>query len=95
MFCGLFYFDVRFCCRCDQFVCAVSNLLAVAVTVMGHRKQSRSFVHLVPLLPESQTRERLCQVTDISEDILFVSKYIVSLKAKFTTGLHKILHRGQ
>ena len=28
-------------------------------------------------------------------DILCISKDIVSLKAKFTTGLHKILHRGQ
>ena len=57
--------------------------------------QSRSFVHLLPLLPESQMRERLCQLTDVSEDILYVSKDIVSLKAKFTTGLHRILHRGQ
>ena len=32
---------------------------------------------------------------DVSEDILCISKDIVSLKAKFTTGLHKILHRGQ
>ena len=49
---------------------------------------------LVLLLPESQMSERLCQLTDVSEDILCVSKDIVSLKAKFTTGLHKILHRG-
>ena len=32
---------------------------------------------------------------DVSEDILSISKDIVSLEAKFTTGLHKILHRGQ
>ena len=30
----------------------------------------------------------------VSEDILNISKDIVSFKAKFTTGLHKILHRG-
>ena len=52
--------------------------------------QSRSFVHLLPLLPESRTSERLCQIRDVSEDILCISKYIVSLHAKFTTGLHKI-----
>ena len=57
--------------------------------------QSRSFVHLLPLLPESRTSERLCQMRDVSEDILCISKDIVSLKAKFTTALHKILHRGQ
>ena len=44
--------------------------------------QSRSFVHLLPLLPESRTSERLCQVRDVSEDILCISKDIVSLKAK-------------
>ena len=32
--------------------------------------QSRSFVYLLPLLPESLTSERLCQLTDVSEDIL-------------------------
>ena len=41
--------------------------------------QNRSFVHLLPLLPESQTSERLCQLRDVSEDILCVSKDIVSL----------------
>ena len=51
--------------------------------------------YLLPLLPESLTSERLCQLTDVSEDILCVSKDIVSLKASFTTGLHKILHIGQ
>ena len=48
-----------------------------------------------PLLPESRTSERLCQIRDVSEDILNISKDIVSFKAKFTTGLHKILHRGE
>ena len=56
--------------------------------------QSRSVVYLLPLLPESLTSERLCQLTDVSEDILCVSKDIVSLKATFTIGLHKILHIG-
>ena len=28
--------------------------------------QSRSFVHLLPLLPESRTSERLCQIRDVS-----------------------------
>ena len=71
-------------------------------SVVGHLRlavlssaERRSFVHLLPLLPESQTSERLCQLTDVSEDILCVLKEIVSLKAKLTTGLHKILHRGQ
>ena len=32
---------------------------------------------------------------DVSEDILCISKDVVSLKTKFTTGLDKILHRGQ
>ena len=58
---------------------------------------------MLPLLPESRTSERLCQIKDVSEDILCISKDIislkakdiVSLKAKFTPGLHKILHRGQ
>ena len=57
--------------------------------------QSRSFVYLLPLLPQSLTSERLCQPTDVSEDIICVSKDIVSLKATFITGLHKILHIGQ
>ena len=49
----------------------------------------------VSTLPESETSERLCQLPDVSEDILCVLKDIVSLKATFTTGLHKILHIGQ
>ena len=57
--------------------------------------QSCSFVYLFPLLPESLMSEKLCQLTDVSEDILCVSKDIVSLKATLTTGLHKILHIGQ
>ena len=56
--------------------------------------QRRSFVYLLPLLPESRTSERLCQIRDVSEDILCISKDIVSLKPTFTTGLHKIFHRG-
>ena len=48
-----------------------------------------------PLLPESRMSERLNQIKDVSEDMLNISKDIVSFKAKFTTGLHKILHRGQ
>ena len=40
--------------------------------------QSRSFVHLLPMLPESRTSERLYQIRDVSEDILCVSKDIVS-----------------
>ena len=56
---------------------------------------SSSFVHLLPLLPESRTSERLCQIRDVSEDIICISKDIVSLKARFATYSHKILHRGQ
>ena len=47
------------------------------------------------MLLESETSERLCQLPDVSEDVFCVSKDIVSLKATFTTGLHKILHIGQ
>ena len=57
--------------------------------------QSCSFVYLLFLLPESLTSKRLCQLTDVSEDILCVPKDVVSLKTTFTTGLHKILHIGQ
>ena len=58
--------------------------------------QSRSFVHsrLLPLVTESEASERLCQIRDVSEDILCVSNDIVSVKARFTAGLHQILHRG-
>ena len=57
--------------------------------------QNSSFIHLLPLLPESRTSERLCQIRDVSDDILCISKDNVSLNAKFTTGLHKILHKCQ
>ena len=58
--------------------------------------QSRSFVYLLPLLPDSPTSVRLCQLPDVSEGSPCVSKDIVSLKATFTTtGSHKILHIGQ
>ena len=48
------------------------------------------FCLFVAFPPESRTSERLCQIRDVSEDILCVSEDIVSLKVKFTTGLHKI-----
>ena len=72
-----------------------SRSLVVKVGDHYSPPQSRSFVYLLPLLPESLTSERLCQLTGVSEDILCVSKDIVSLKATFTIGLHKILHIGQ
>ena len=74
--------------------------IVVMITGIYSPPQSRSFVYLLPLITliiliESRTSERLCQIRDASEDTLCISKDIVSLKAKFTTGSHKILHRGQ
>ena len=68
------------------------NLEIFTITLL---RRAIIFVHLLPLLPESRTSERLCHIRDVLEDIICISKDIVSLKAKFTIGLHKIFHRGQ
>ena len=76
----------------------VVTILECCVTLSGVKLSIRSFVLFLSnfflLVPESGTSERHCQIRDALEDILCVSKDIISLKAKFTTGLHKILHRG-
>ena len=72
-------------------MCRCHSILECCVTFSGVKLSIRSFVlfiiiisepfvHLLPLIPDSQTSKGFCQVTDVSEDILCVSnsKDIVS-----------------
>ena len=60
--------------------------------IFNNPPQSRSFVYLLPLLPESLTSERLCQLTDVSEDIRCVSKDIVTFQRTFFVFQRTLSH---